>query len=184
MLAGALLAALVVIGASVQFRLSRFKTETPVLPTKVIPFTSFAGREFEPALSPDGKQVAFVWNGEKGDNFDVYVKLIDSGIPLRLTLNPGEDRVPAWSPDGRYIAFCRRSERGAEIFSVPALGGPERKLGVSELSWPAVGITLPQTRLDWLGLLTGNGWPSWARVQFTSRTALLCFQPRPQISKK
>jgi Tol biopolymer transport system component/serine/threonine protein kinase len=110
--------------------------------TKVVPFTSFAGREFEPALSPDGKQVAFVWNGEKGDNLDVYVKLIDAGTPLRLTLNPGEDRVPAWSPDGRYIAFCRRSERGAEIFSVPAVGGPERKLGVSELSWPASGYYL------------------------------------------
>ena len=72
MWAAALLGAAVVIGASVQFRLSRFKTETPMPPTKVVPFTSFAGRELEPALSPDGKQVAFVWSGEKGDNLDVY----------------------------------------------------------------------------------------------------------------
>ena len=149
MWAGALLAALVVFGASVQFRLSRFKTETTVPPPKVVPFTSFAGREIEPALSPDGKQVAFVWNGEKGDNLDIWVKPIDAGIPRRLTLNPGEDRVPAWSPDGRSIAFCRRSERGAEIFSVPALGGPERKLGVSEVSWPGYYLTANPFGLAW-----------------------------------
>ena len=82
--AAVLLGALAIIGAMVQFRW--IETDTPVPPTKVVPFTSFAGRELEPAISPDGKQVAFVWNGDKGDNLDVYVKLIDAGIPHRLTL--------------------------------------------------------------------------------------------------
>ena len=137
---GALFFAFTVIAAGVHFRFGR--TDTPVLVPKVVPFTSFAGRELEPALSPDGKQVAFAWNGEHGDNFDIYVKLINTEVPLRLTENPGEDRRPVWSPDGRYVAFYRRSARGIEIFRVPALGGPERKLGVSELSWPASGYYL------------------------------------------
>jgi eukaryotic-like serine/threonine-protein kinase len=136
----ALLLGFILIAAGVHFRFGR--TEAPVFPPKISPFTSFAGRELEPALSPDGKQVAFAWNDENGKNFDIYVKLINAGVPLRLTQNPEEDRFPVWSPDGRYIAFYRRSVRGAEIFSVPALGGPERKLGTSELSWPASGYYL------------------------------------------
>jgi Tol biopolymer transport system component len=55
---------------------------------KVVPFTSYPGRQITPAFSPDGKQVAFAWDGEKGDNFDIYIKLVDAGPPLRLTNNP------------------------------------------------------------------------------------------------
>ena len=31
-----------------------------------------------PRFSPDGEQVAFAWNGEKQDNWDIYVKMIGS----------------------------------------------------------------------------------------------------------
>ena len=54
---------------------------------RIIPVTSYHGSEVSPALSPDGKQVAFSWNGEKEDNYDIYVKLADAGDPLRLTTN-------------------------------------------------------------------------------------------------
>ena len=74
---------------------------------KTVPLTSYPGRQIRPAFSPDGKQVAFAWNGEKEDNFDIYVKLVDAGAPLRLTSNPADECAPAWSPDARYIAFCR-----------------------------------------------------------------------------
>src|SRR3954447_8077872 len=56
-----------------------------------IPLTTFAGREMHANFSPDGNQVAFVWNGEKQDNFDLYVKLIGSETLLRLTSNPAPD---------------------------------------------------------------------------------------------
>jgi serine/threonine protein kinase len=48
---------------------------------KIVPFTSYPGRQITPAFSPDGKQVAFAWDGEKEDNFDIYVKLVDAGTP-------------------------------------------------------------------------------------------------------
>src|SRR6185369_14102483 len=56
---------------------------------------------------------------------DIYVKLIGTGTPLRLTTDPAEDSYPTWSPDGRFIAFIR--EPGKAVI-VPALGGPERKI--------------------------------------------------------
>jgi Tol biopolymer transport system component len=99
----------------------------PSSPMRVVPLTSYPGNERDPSLSPDGNQVAFVWNGPKQDNYDVYIKLIDGGAPLRLTTDPAAESVPAFSPDGRQIAF----RRGAGIYLIPALGGPERKIGES-----------------------------------------------------
>jgi DNA-binding winged helix-turn-helix (wHTH) protein len=72
-----------------------------------VPLTSYVGSEICPSFAPDGERVAFAWNGEKQDNFDIYVKQIGEGTLLRLTSDPRPDLSPAWSPDGRTIAFLR-----------------------------------------------------------------------------
>jgi Tol biopolymer transport system component len=119
-------------------------TAGPRATPKMVPLTSYPGRQVDPALSPDGKQVAFSWDGDKADNFDIYVKLVDGGTPLRLTTNPAEEGSPAWSPDGGRIAFLRFLGSAADILIIPSLGGQERKLGQvvitpevysSNLSW-------------------------------------------------
>jgi eukaryotic-like serine/threonine-protein kinase len=102
-------------------------------PLAPVPLTSYGGRETWPTFSPDGNQVAFAWTGEAGSqdslNFDIYVRLIGAGTPLRLSTDPQEDFAPQWSPDGRFIAFMRRVGRTAvTVFTVPALGGSERRL--------------------------------------------------------
>ncbi|HEU0176124.1 MAG TPA: winged helix-turn-helix domain-containing protein [Blastocatellia bacterium] len=99
-----------------------------VSPINVVPLTTYHGRESQPAFSPDGNQIAFVWSGERDDNQDIYVRLVDGGNWVRLTDDPGDDVNPVWSPDGRTIAFYRSSSDGDGIFLVPALGGAERKL--------------------------------------------------------
>jgi Tol biopolymer transport system component len=94
-----------------------------------VPLTAFRGFEANPAISPDGTQVAFTWNGEKQDNFDIYIVSIPSGAPIRLTTDSAEDVSPAWSPDGRTIAFLRRlSAERAQLVLIPAAGGPEHTL--------------------------------------------------------
>ncbi|MEN6600998.1 MAG: hypothetical protein ABFD86_01185 [Bryobacteraceae bacterium] len=97
---------------------------------RVVPLTASPGLEVYPSISPDGNQVAFTWNGEKLDNFDIYVKMIGPASPVRLTTSPAEDISPAWSPDGRWIAFVRLSPVGVmdALYVIPPMGGTERKL--------------------------------------------------------
>jgi Tol biopolymer transport system component/DNA-binding winged helix-turn-helix (wHTH) protein len=103
----------------------------PKLPSPLFmisPVTSLAGTEDQAAFSPDGKQIAFVWDGGNEDNSDIYVKLLGAEQPLRLTVNSAADTDPAWSPDGRDIAFLRQSAKSAGLFVISSLGGAERKL--------------------------------------------------------
>lgn len=96
---------------------------------EAVPLTTLAGQEISPSFSPDGSQVAFGWNGENnGAGFDLYVKVIGTDKPLRLTSHPVPWLGVAWSPDGRSIAVNRLATEARGIFLVPALGGPERKL--------------------------------------------------------
>jgi Tol biopolymer transport system component len=98
--------------------------------------TAYPGAETSPSFSPDGNQVAFSWNGEKQDNFDIYIKLVGPGAPLRLTTHPALDAGPAWSPDGRFIAFGRLLRGKIAILLIPALGGPERQVAEASVRPP------------------------------------------------
>src|SRR5262249_7744437 len=101
----------------------------PAAAPQVVPLTSYPGFETSPSFSPDGNQVAFSWNGERQDNFDIYLKLIGSQNSVRLTTNRADDVSPAFSPDGRSIGFVRVSKGHASFIVIPAIGGPERIVG-------------------------------------------------------
>jgi Tol biopolymer transport system component/DNA-binding winged helix-turn-helix (wHTH) protein len=90
---------------------------------------SVPGRLRDPALSPDAKAVAYVWDGENPERGDIYVQLIGGEKPLRLTYTAsGFICCISWSPDGRLIAFGLCDDRGGSVMTVAALGGPPRKL--------------------------------------------------------
>jgi Tol biopolymer transport system component len=122
--------------------IGRKKSQTQVPNPKVVFFTSFPGDESEPAFSPEGDRIAFVWRPQDG-NADIYVKQLGGEGLLRLTDDPADDTGPAWSSDGRHIAFLRRSSARSAIYLVPPLGGGERKLadvfndpGLMDGAWP------------------------------------------------
>ncbi len=96
---------------------------------KIVPVTTAPGISFAPSLSPDGREVAYVWDGPKRDRFEIYVLRIGTPLPRRVTYEGGRLGPPAWSPDGLEIAFtrCDLNNRSA-VFVVPALGGPERRI--------------------------------------------------------
>ncbi len=106
--------------------LLRFRKQAADIPLHVAPVTSYRGLETTPSFSPDGSQIAFSWDGEKGDSLNIYVKLVGENRALRLTNDPRPEYSPAWSPDGRHIAFRRDGQDDSEIVLISALGGPER----------------------------------------------------------
>jgi Tol biopolymer transport system component len=113
-------------------------------PPALAPFTSFPGNEVRPSFSPDAERIAFAWNGAAQENYQVYVKLVGPGNPVRLTNSASDDILPRWSPDGKWIAFLRKAgPQNFNVMLIPALGGLERKLGDS---W---GVNLLLTGLDW-----------------------------------
>jgi imidazolonepropionase-like amidohydrolase/Tol biopolymer transport system component len=78
----------------------------------------------EPALSPDGKQVAFTALGR------AWVMELPSGKPRRLTSTAnGVELSPVWTPDGSAVTFATWVDaQGGDIMQVPAAGGPARNL--------------------------------------------------------
>jgi Tol biopolymer transport system component len=134
-----LLAALVLLGALGfysyrQYRQTGRLAQNPV----IVRSFSLPGWSLAPTFSPNGKEVAFAWDGGRGDGSsnDIYVIHIGSSEPRRLTFHPSRFVWPRWSPDGRSIAFTRQSEPESGIFLIPSAGGPERKL--LALDWPTL----------------------------------------------
>ena len=81
--------------------LSSLTTQASSVAMRVTPFTTTPGAELEPAFSPDGKAIAFLWDQGLSDKTDLYVKLSDAEQPLRITHREGGICNVAWSPDGR-----------------------------------------------------------------------------------
>jgi dipeptidyl aminopeptidase/acylaminoacyl peptidase len=78
----------------------------------------------EPAISPDGTQVAIVSDGPDPTRSEVVVKLL-ALESLELT-DPGLGQTqdlghqdPAWSPDGRFLLYVRNAREGTR--GVPAI---------------------------------------------------------------
>jgi eukaryotic-like serine/threonine-protein kinase len=89
--------------------------------------THFSDSVSQPALSPDGRMLAFV---RGPDTFaapgQVYVKRLPDGEARQLTNDEVEKMSPVFSPDGAQIAYSVIARRKWDTWVVPAAGGQAR----------------------------------------------------------
>ncbi len=127
LIAGGLIAALVllVVGFATWAGFNRARTamQNPLSDAQFTPLTNLQGAETDPAISPDGKFVAFI--SDRSGTFDIWLIQANGGSLANLTQGRiGDARAPL-----RAIGF---SGDGTEIWSA---GTPERRL----MLWPLIG---------------------------------------------
>jgi tricorn protease len=70
-----------------------------------------------PAISPDGKKIAFGYKG------DIYLVDARGGEAIPLTIHEAHDMMPVWSHDGKSLAFASDRYGNFDVLIMPATGG-------------------------------------------------------------
>jgi serine/threonine protein kinase/Tol biopolymer transport system component len=106
--------------------------------TEYTQLTYLSDSATSPALSPDGRMLAFI----RGENpflgpGDVYLKLLPDGDPVRLTHDDHPKMGLAFSPDSSKISFTRGVGWDWQGWTVPVSGGEPSELlpNASALTW-------------------------------------------------
>jgi Tol biopolymer transport system component len=124
---GVLITLAVVVVTTTSVALWLVRLPQPLGTPEHIPLTRDTGLTMDPALSPDGKLLAYASDRSGNGNLDIWVRQVGGGEPIRLTQGPADEREPTFSPDGTLIAFT--SDIGGGIYVISALGGvPPRKI--------------------------------------------------------
>jgi Tol biopolymer transport system component len=91
--------------------------------------TDFVGEEEWPAVSPDGKTVAFV---ARADGVrQIWLRLLTGGTPLQITRDAVDHEEPRWSPDSSSLVYFTRPptpDSSGTIWEISAFGGEPRRL--------------------------------------------------------
>ena len=84
-------------------------------------------RVSSPAVSPDGRQIAFVVRDTDLDanrgRFDLWLASADGSRVERLTTDPENDTDPEWSSDGHWIYFVSTRSGSAQVWRISPSGG-------------------------------------------------------------
>jgi Tol biopolymer transport system component len=119
---------LTVAGVAVCVWLLRRPAEIPQ-PTLVC-LSYDTGLTIDPAISPDGKLLAYASDRSGDSNLDIWVQATNGGAPLQITHFSGDEREPVFSPDGTRLAFSARHE-GDGIYVTSVFGGEARRIAPS-----------------------------------------------------
>ncbi len=90
-------------------------------------------------LSPDGRSVAVAINDEKNGSSDIWTYEFERRIPVRITLDPRDEKMPVWAADGRSIFFRADWKGPPDVYRV-RVGAPESGEAVVERP----GVQMPE----------------------------------------
>ena len=85
---------------------------------------SFSGRDSSPAVSPDGRTIAFT--SDRDGQPRIWLKQVSGEGEAPLTTGP--DDFPRFSPDGTQVLFTRPDGSGTSLYRAAVLGGEARRL--------------------------------------------------------
>ena len=134
LLVDAILGVAMAVLLAVGLLLYRVRKVAPPSPAEWVQLTDFTDSAVSPALSPDGRMLAFVRSSNTfAGQGQVYVKLLPSGEPVQLTHDALPKMSPVFSPDGSRIAYTAPWD----TWVVPVLGGESRVWlpNASGLTW-------------------------------------------------
>ena len=96
----------------------------PLEPIKMTTLT-YSGKDYSPAVSPDGKLIAFC--SDRSGSPRIWIKQLTGGSEVVLT--SGTDDYPRFSSDGSTIYFIRHNKvSSSSLYRIPVVGGVERKI--------------------------------------------------------
>lgn len=98
----------------------------PVDGGQSVRLTAMQGEESRPAVSPDGKWLAF--SGEQFGNTDVFLMPLDGGEIQQLTYHEATDEVESWSWDSKKIYFNSNRYNRFTSFEIDISGSTPKRL--------------------------------------------------------
>ncbi len=107
-----------------------------VAAANLTPVTSEPGAEWQPAISPDGKQVAYVIGMRDARLFVRSAANVSGGAALRVgDSTPGGKYFPTWTPDGQSLRYVSCPATGCAWQETSSLGGAVRTIPHPEGRW-------------------------------------------------
>jgi serine/threonine protein kinase/Tol biopolymer transport system component/tetratricopeptide (TPR) repeat protein len=101
-----------------------------------VQLTSNSGRNYAPAVSPDGNWIVF--HSNRSGNWNIWRMGADGADPRALTFDRRDSNWPHFTPEGKYVVYHHTASAGWNLWRVPLAGGSPVQLTDALSTHPAV----------------------------------------------